>query len=51
MISRLVAIELCETTCLSALFFKKRCQMGSIPTRHLRVGRKYCITASVGGIS
>ncbi|WP_218962149.1 hypothetical protein, partial [Tychonema bourrellyi] len=30
MIARLVAIELCETACLSALFFKKRCQMGSI---------------------
>jgi hypothetical protein len=30
MISRLVAIELCKTACLCALFFKKRCQMGSI---------------------
>ena len=30
MISHLVAIELCETACLSALFFKKRSQMGSI---------------------
>ena len=25
-----MAIELCETACLSALFFKKRCQMGSM---------------------
>ena len=30
MISSLAAIELCQTACLSALFFKKRCQMGSI---------------------
>jgi hypothetical protein len=30
LISRLVAIELCETTCLSALFFKKISQMGSL---------------------
>jgi hypothetical protein len=30
MISRLVAIELCETACLSTLLLKKRCQMGSI---------------------
>jgi hypothetical protein len=29
-ISRFVAIELCETACLSALFFKKKSQMGSI---------------------
>jgi len=30
MISRLVAIELCETACLSAWFFQKISQMGSI---------------------
>ena len=30
MISRLVAIKLCETACLSTLLLKKRCLMGSI---------------------
>jgi len=30
MISHLVAVELCETACLSALLLKKRYQIGSI---------------------
>jgi hypothetical protein len=39
MISHLVAIELCQTACLSDLLLKKRYQIGSIPL-YLLVKRK-----------